>query len=47
MSAWLWFLLVALVILPIALRFLADDHPRSDDPPDTGSDEPASVLLAV
>ena len=43
----LWFLLIALVILPVALRLFASDDPRSDDPPDTGEDGPAALPLAA
>ena len=45
-SPWFpWILaLVILVVLPVALVLLADDHPRSDDPPDTaGEDERGSA----
>jgi hypothetical protein len=31
--------LIALTILPVILRLWADDEPRRDDPPDSGSDE--------
>lgn len=37
MSAWLWLFLVALLVLPVLLRFYAEDGPRSDEPPDTSS----------
>jgi hypothetical protein len=39
MSAWLWLFLVALLVLPVLLRFYAEDGPRSDEPPDTSGRE--------
>lgn len=44
MSAWLWLFLVALLVLPVLLRFYAEDGPRSDEPPDTSS---RAALLAA
>ena len=46
----LWLILAALLVLPVLLRFYADDSPRQDDPPDTGEDHdpgPAVVPLAA
>ena len=49
MSAWFpWLLAFAvLVILPVALVLFAEDHPRRDDPPDSGDEEPVTALLAT
>ena len=48
LATWLLFAAV-LIIAPVALRFLAEDHPRSDDPPDTGEGdrEPARASLEL
>ena len=49
LSSWFpWIVAFAiLVVLPVALALFADDHPRRDDPPDTGDEEPVTVLLAT
>ena len=49
MSSWFpWLVAIAiLVVLPVALLLWADDHPRSDDPPDSSDEEPVTVLLAA
>ena len=48
MSAWLWLLLAALLVLPVILRFCAEDnHPRNDDPPDSGEDPGPAALRAT
>ena len=35
----LWLILAALVVLPVLLRFYADDSPRQDEPPDTADED--------
>ena len=49
LSAWLpWLAAFAvLVILPVALLLFADDHPRSDEPPDTDGDDRLPALAAA
>jgi hypothetical protein len=53
LSTWLpWVIaLVILIVLPVALRLFAEDHPRSEEPPDTGDDErdsgPAVLPIAA
>jgi hypothetical protein len=45
-SAVLWLVLAAaFVVLPVALRFLAEEGPDNDEPPDTGGDGPRLPLL--
>jgi hypothetical protein len=41
LPAWLpyAFFGAAFIILPVVLRLFADDHPRSDDPPDSSDDD--------
>jgi hypothetical protein len=49
LSAWLpWILgLVILIVLPVVLVLFADDHPRSDDPPDSDDGERLPALAAT
>lgn len=50
MSAWWILIIVIFVVLPVAMRFV-DEHPRNDEPPDTGGGErdlgPAAVPVAA
>jgi hypothetical protein len=39
MSAWLWLLLAALLVLPVLLRTLADDTPRNEITHDHNDDQ--------
>jgi hypothetical protein len=38
---------VLLIVAPVALRFLAEDEPRNDDPPDTADQESERTRLAA
>ena len=38
--------LVIVAVVAVACRF-AEDHPRSDDPPDSSDEDPVTVLLAA
>lgn len=43
-----WLFGAALLVLPVILRIWADDEPRRDEPPDTGSaDQDPDVPLAA
>ena len=37
---------VIVAVVAVACRF-AEDHPRSDDPPDSSDEDPVTVLLAA
>jgi hypothetical protein len=48
MSSWLpWIIALAVVaVVAVACRF-AEEHPRNDEPPDSGDEEPELVPIAA
>jgi hypothetical protein len=42
-----WLLIALIPVAAVVLRFLADDHPRSDDPPDPDGEDRLPALLAA